>query len=100
VAWDGLLCQHFLVDSFPDLGDLGDKELKELLGRLVAEERGVLTTELETSSYERRILHGKIDIVRAGLVYRTRRPVEATIAPTLLMEPEPGSRRAPQSGGV
>ena len=63
----------FLVDSFPDVGDLGDTELKDFLDRLLAEERDVVTEELETSSYTRRILHGKIDIVRAELVNRRRR---------------------------
>jgi len=40
-----------LVDSFPDLGPLGDDELKDLLNRLVAEEREAATRDLEGSSY-------------------------------------------------
>jgi hypothetical protein len=52
-------------DTFPDLGALTDKELKELIAQLSKEE-----TEI---SYQRRLLHGKIDILRAELVNRLRR---------------------------
>lgn len=51
----------------------GDAELKDLLNRLVAEEREAATRDLEGSSYERRVLHGKVDIIRAELVKRRRR---------------------------
>ena len=51
-------------DTFPDLGSLGDEELKLLIDELTGEE-----TEI---SYRRRILHGKIDILRAELVNRLR----------------------------
>jgi len=51
--------------DFPDLGSLSDEELKKLIDEL--EQR-----ELEVS-YERRILHGKIDILRAELVARLQR---------------------------
>jgi hypothetical protein len=61
------------VDSFPDLGALDDEELKRLLDRLVDEEREVATRELEASSYKRRVLHGKVDVIRAELVRRRRR---------------------------
>jgi hypothetical protein len=50
------------MDTFPDLGALTDAELKELIRELTEEE-----TEI---SYRRRILHGKIDILRAELVNR------------------------------
>jgi hypothetical protein len=63
-----------LVDSFPDLGPLGDEELEDLLNRLVAEEREAATRDWEGSSYERRVLHGKVDIIRAELVKRRRQP--------------------------
>jgi hypothetical protein len=53
------------MDTFPDLGSLTDAELKDLIGELTAEE-----TEI---SYKRRILHGKIDILRAELVNRLQR---------------------------
>lgn len=52
------------MDSFPDLGSLNDVELKELIRSLTDDEREI--------SYKRRILHGKIDILRAELVNRMR----------------------------
>jgi hypothetical protein len=52
------------MDTFPDLGALSDQELKDLIEQLTAEERDV--------SYRRRLLHGKIDILRAELVNRLR----------------------------
>jgi len=55
-------------DSFPDLGALSDTELKELIDSLTEEEQQV--------SYKRRILHGKIDILRAELVNRLRKKRE------------------------
>lgn len=55
-------------ETFPDLGQLTDKELKELIAQLSEEE-----TEI---SYQRRLLHGKIDILRAELVNRLRRKHE------------------------
>jgi hypothetical protein len=55
--------------TFPDLGSLSDAELKELIDNLTAEEEKV--------SYERRILHGKIDILRAELVNRLRKKRES-----------------------
>src|ERR671938_456166 len=56
------------METFPDLGSLTDEELKELIQQLTEEE-----TEL---SYRRRILHGKIDILRAELVNRLRKKHE------------------------
>ena len=53
------------METFPDLGSLTDAELKDLIQELTAEE-----TEI---SYKRRILHGKIDILRAELVNRLRK---------------------------
>ena len=53
------------MDTFPDLGSLSDQELKDLIHQLTEEEVDI--------SYERRILHGKIDILRAELVNRLRR---------------------------
>jgi len=55
-------------DTFPDLGSLSDHELKELIKQLTDEEMEV--------SYRRRILHGKIDILRAELVNRLRKKEE------------------------
>jgi hypothetical protein len=57
------------METFPDLGALSDKELKDLIQQLTEEEQEV--------SYRRRILHGKIDILRAELVNRLRKRHEA-----------------------
>jgi hypothetical protein len=56
------------METFPDLGALSDQELKDLIKELRAEETEV--------SYKRRILHGKIDILRAELVNRLRKEHE------------------------
>ena len=56
------------MDTFPDLGSLSDQELKDLIQQLTDEEQEV--------SYRRRILHGKIDILRAELVNRLRKKHE------------------------
>jgi hypothetical protein len=53
------------MDTFPDLGSLTDPELKDLIRQLTDEEVEI--------SYRRRILHGKIDILRAELVNRLRK---------------------------
>jgi hypothetical protein len=50
------------VEPLPDFGSLKDDELKHMIGDLEQQEREV--------SYQRRILHGKIDILRAELVAR------------------------------
>lgn len=55
-------------ETFPDIGSLSDKELKGLIEELTAEEQEV--------SYRRRLLHGKIDILRAELVNRLRQKRE------------------------
>ena len=50
------------MEPLPDLGSLSDDELKGLIDELETQEREV--------SYQRRLLHGKIDILRAELVAR------------------------------
>jgi hypothetical protein len=57
------------VEPLPDLASLSDSELRELIAELKKEE--------DELSYRRRILHGKIDILRAELVARLQRSVEA-----------------------
>jgi hypothetical protein len=57
-----------MEDTFPDLGSLDDKELRELIDSLTTEENEI--------SYKRRVLHGKIDILRAELVNRLRQKRE------------------------
>ena len=56
------------METFPDLGSLTDQELKDLIQQLTEEELEI--------SYKRRILHGKIDILRAELVNRLRKKHE------------------------
>ena len=53
------------MEPLPDLSTLSDEELKQLKDELESQEREL--------SYERRILHGKIDILRAELVVRLQR---------------------------
>jgi len=53
------------VDPLPDFGSLPDDQLKEMIGELERQERDV--------SFQRRILHGKIDILRAELVARLQK---------------------------
>jgi hypothetical protein len=50
------------VEPLPDLGSLSESELKSLIDDLEHKEHEV--------SYQRRLLHGKIDILRAELVAR------------------------------
>lgn len=56
-------------ETFPDIGALSDEELKALIDEYTREEREV--------SYRRRLLHGKIDILRAELVNRLRESRES-----------------------
>jgi hypothetical protein len=63
------------MDTFPDLGSLDDTELKDLIKSLTDEE-----TEI---SYQRRILHGKIDILRAELVNRLRKKHDGGASPVI-----------------
>ena len=56
------------MEPLPDLGSLSDDELKKEIDQLKEQEREI--------SYQRRILHGKIDILRAELVNRLRKKHE------------------------
>ena len=53
------------MELLPDLGTLSDEELKKLKDELEQAEHEL--------SYQRRVLHGKIDILRAELVARLQR---------------------------
>jgi hypothetical protein len=57
------------VEPLPDLASLSDHELHELIEGLEKEENEI--------SYRRRILHGKIDILKAELQDRLKTAVEA-----------------------
>ena len=53
------------MEPLPDLGSLSESELKSLIDDLEHQEHEV--------SYQRRLLHGKIDILRAELVARLQK---------------------------
>ena len=55
------------MEALPELSSLTDAELKDLIDRLMEEEQEV--------SYRRRILHGKIDILRAERTARLQQRV-------------------------
>ena len=53
------------MEALPDLATLSDEDLKKLIDDLTVEEQEV--------SYRRRLLHGKIDILRAEVVARHKK---------------------------
>jgi hypothetical protein len=53
------------MEPLPDLASISDEDLKKLIDELTVEEQEV--------SYRRRLLHGKIDILRAELVSRLQK---------------------------
>ena len=53
------------MEPLPDLATLSDDDLKHLIDDLTQEEQEI--------SYRRRLLHGKIDILRAELVARLQK---------------------------
>ena len=53
------------LEPVPDFASLSDDDLKQLIEELTREENEV--------SYQRRLLHGKIDILRAELVARLQK---------------------------
>ena len=53
------------MEALPDLATLSDEDLKKLIDDLTVEEQEV--------SYRRRLLHGKIDILRAEAVARRQK---------------------------
>ena len=53
------------MEALPDLATLSDADLRRLIHELVQEEHEV--------SFRRRMLHGKIDILRAELVARLQK---------------------------
>ena len=53
------------MEPLPDLASLSDDDLKRLIDDYTIEEQEV--------SYQRRLLHGKIDILRAELVARLQK---------------------------
>lgn len=61
------------MEALPDLKTMSDAELRDLIRTLLKEEQEI--------SYRRRILHGKIDILRAELVLRLQNKVEKGESP-------------------
>jgi len=53
------------LEPLPDLAKLSDADLKQLIDDLTQQELEI--------SYQRRLLHGKIDILRAELVARLQK---------------------------
>lgn len=57
------------MEPLPDLSTLSDDDLRSLIRELEQEEDEI--------SFKRRVLHGRIDILRAELVARLREQVSA-----------------------
>ena len=55
------------MEPLPDLGELSDDQLRDLIHELVEQEQEI--------SMQRRILHGKIDILKSELVARLQKSV-------------------------
>ena len=53
------------MEPFPDLATLSDEDLKKLIYDLTQQENEI--------SFQRRLLHGKIDFLRAELVARLQK---------------------------
>ena len=66
------------MEPLPDLATLSDDDLKKLIDELTTEEQEV--------SYRRRILHGKIDILRAELVARLQKTEGRSVLETVDVE--------------
>jgi hypothetical protein len=61
-----------LMDAQPDLTTLSDDELKSLIRQLTDEERSV--------SMQRRVLHGRIEMLKSELVGRLKGRDEGTLS--------------------
>ena len=59
------------MEALPDLATLSDSDLKALIKQLEVEENDI--------SYRRRLLHGKLDILRAELVARLQKKGEGEL---------------------
>jgi hypothetical protein len=66
------------MEPFPDLATLSDEDLKNLIDELTREEHEV--------SYRRRVLHGKIDLLRAELVARLKQTEGMSVLETVDVE--------------
>ena len=59
------------MEPLPDLPNLSDHDLKQLIDELTQQEQEV--------SFQRRLLHGRIDILRAELVARLQKTGGASV---------------------
>ena len=60
------------MDVTPDLAKLSDAELKDLIRELTAEEQDI--------SYRRRLLHGRIELLKTELVKRLKNKDEGDLS--------------------
>lgn len=82
------------MEPLPDLSTLSDDELREMIRALEKEEDDI--------SFKRRVLHGRIDILRAELVARLREQVsagEAKLADVERLSEILSAKAAPPTGG-
>jgi len=82
------------VEPLPDLSTLSDDDLRTVIRELEKEEDEI--------SFERRMLHGRIDILRAELVARLREQVsagEAQLADVERLSEILSAKAMPSSGG-
>ena len=82
------------MEPLPDLSSTSDADLKKLIHDLTEEEQEI--------SYRRRLLHGKIDILRAELVARLREQVsagEAKLADVERLSEILATKAVPSGGG-
>ena len=66
------------MEPLPDFASLADEDLRELIEELEREESDI--------SYRRRLIQGRIDILRAERTARLRKSVEAGDAPLADMD--------------
>jgi hypothetical protein len=81
------------VEPLPDLSTLTDNDLREMIRDLEKEEDEI--------SFRRRVLHGRIDILRAELVARLREQVsagEAKLADVERLSEILSAKAAPSTG--
>ncbi len=67
----GVVDRRDVMEALPDLAGLTDADLKALIKQLEVEENEI--------SYRRRLLHGKLDILRAELVARLQKKGEGEL---------------------
>ena len=81
------------MEPLPDFSTLNDDELRTMIHELEKEEDDI--------SFRRRVLHGRIDILRAELVARLREQVsagEAKLADVERLSEILAGKAAPQAG--